>query len=121
MTRTGTPFWKWLLLFIAGCFLFLLAYAFSSIPTALDEAVKMIQQKHESESKKVLKSFPGNPEIEVMNGRYGAYISYQGSNYKIPRNLDPTTLTEEECQDIIKRQIEKTGSAPKRRIFKTRK
>ncbi len=87
----------------------------------LDEAVKMIQQKHESESKKVLKSFPGNPEIEVMNGRYGAYISYQGSNYKIPRNLDPTTLTEEECQDIIKRQIEKTGSAPKRRIFKTRK
>jgi len=87
----------------------------------LEEAVKMIQQKHESESKKVLKSFPGNPEIEVMNGRYGAYISYQGSNYKIPRNLDPTTLTEEECQDIIKRQIEKTGSAPKRRIFKTRK
>ena len=41
MTRTDTPFWKWLLLFIAGCFLFLLAYAFSSIPTALDEAVKM--------------------------------------------------------------------------------
>ena len=41
MTRTDTPFWKWLLLFIAGCFLFILAYAFSSIPTALDEAVKM--------------------------------------------------------------------------------
>ena len=41
MTRTDTPFWKWLLLFIAGCFLFLLAYAFSTIPTALDEAVKM--------------------------------------------------------------------------------
>ena len=56
-----------------------------------------------------------------MNGRYGAYIAYQGSNYKIPRNMDPTTLTEEECQDIIKRQIEKTGSAPKRRIFKTKK
>ena len=86
-----------------------------------DEAVKLIQNKRESESKKVLKSFAGNSELEVMNGRYGAYIAYQGSNYKIPRNMDPTTLTEEECQDIIKRQIEKTGSAPKRRIFKTKK
>jgi DNA topoisomerase-1 len=86
-----------------------------------EEAVHLIQQKRESESKKVLKSFPGNPDMEVMNGRYGAYIAYQGSNYKIPRNMDPSTLTEEECQDIIKRQIEKTGSAPKRRIFKTKK
>ena len=41
MTRTDTPFWKWLLLFIAGCFLFILAYAFSTIPTVLDEAVHM--------------------------------------------------------------------------------
>ena len=86
-----------------------------------DEAVRLIQNKRESESKKVLKTFPGNPDMEVMNGRYGAYIAYQGSNYKIPKNMDPSTLTEEECQDIIKHQIEKTGSAPKRRIFKTKK
>ena len=86
-----------------------------------EDAVKMIVSKREQESKKVIKSFPGNPEMEVMNGRYGAYIAYQGSNYKIPRNVDPTTLTENECQEIIKRQIEKTGSAPKRRIFKTKK
>ena len=87
----------------------------------LDEAVRMIQDKRDAESKKVLKSFPGNQDLEVMNGRYGAYIAYQGSNYKIPKSADPTTLTEEECMDIIKRQIEKTGSAPKRRIFKTKK
>ena len=87
----------------------------------LDEAVKLIVTKRESESKKVLKTFPGNPDMEIMNGRYGAYIAYQGSNYKIPKSSDPTTLTEEECQEIIKRQIEKTGSAPKRRIFKTKK
>ncbi len=87
----------------------------------LEEAVKMIQDKRDAESKKVLKSFPGNQDLEVMNGRYGAYIAYQGSNYKIPKSADPTTLTEDECMDIIKRQIEKTGSAPKRRIFKTKK
>ena len=87
----------------------------------LDEAVKLIVNKRESESKKVLKSFPGNADMEIMNGRYGAYIAYQGSNYKISKSIDPTTLTEDECMDIIKRQIEKTGGAPKRRIFKTKK
>ena len=87
----------------------------------LDEAIRMILSKRESESRKVLKSFPDNPEIEVMNGRYGAYIAYQGSNYKIPKSVDPSALTEEECQEIIRKQLEKTGSAPKRRIFKTRK
>jgi DNA topoisomerase-1 len=81
----------------------------------------MIQEKRDAESKKVLKTFTGNKDLEVMNGRYGAYIVYQGSNYKIPKNVDPASLTEDECMDIIKRQIEKTGSAPKRRIFKTRK
>jgi DNA topoisomerase-1 len=87
----------------------------------LEEAVRMIQDKRDAESKKVLKTFAGNKELEVMNGRYGAYIAYQGSNYKIPKNVDPASLTEDECMDIIKRQIEKTGSAPKRRIFKTKK
>lgn len=86
-----------------------------------DEAVKMILDKRDAESKKVLKSFPGNPDLEIMNGRYGAYIVYQGSNYKIPKSMDPAQLTEEECQDIIQKQIEKTGSAPKRRIFKQKK
>ena len=87
----------------------------------LDEAVELIRNKHESESKKVLKAFPEDTEIEILNGRYGAYISYQGSNYKIPRNMEPSALSVEECRDIIRKQIEKTGSAPKRRIFKTRK
>ena len=87
----------------------------------LEEAVRMIQDKRDAESKKVLKTFAANKELEVMNGRYGAYIAYQGSNYKIPKNVEPASLTEDECMDIIKRQIEKTGSAPKRRIFKTKK
>lgn len=87
----------------------------------LDEAVQMIKEKRESEIKKVIKSFPESPGLEVMNGRYGAYIAYQGSNYKIPKNQDPAALTLENCMEIINHQIEKTGSAPKRRIFKAKK
>ena len=87
----------------------------------LDDAVRLINEKRDNEAKKVIKTFPDNPEIEIMNGRYGAYIASQGSNYKIPKNVEPAQLTVEECQEIIRRQIEKTGSAPKRRIFKSRK
>ena len=87
----------------------------------LEDAIELIKNKHESELKKVLKSFPEDPEVEIMNGRYGAYISFQGSNYKIPKNTEPSELTAGECRELIKKQIAKTGSAPKRRIFKTRK
>lgn len=86
-----------------------------------DDAVKMILNKREMESKKVIKSFPEDPEIEIMNGRYGAYIAYKGSNYRIPKNMEASELSLDECMEIIRRQIEKIGSAPKRRIFKTKK
>lgn len=98
-----------------------LAGSADPLTITFEEAVRMIQEKREAESKKVLKSFPDNPDLEIMNGRYGAYIAYQGSNYKIPKSMEPAQLTEEECQSIIQKQIEKTGSAPKRRIFKQKK
>ncbi len=40
-------------------------------------------------------------DIEVINGRYGPYIKYAGSNYKIPKGSDAATLTEQACIDII--------------------
>lgn len=85
-----------------------------------DEAVELIKEKRESESKKVLKVFAENAEMQILNGRYGPYISYEGSNYKIPKGKVPTDLTFDECNEIIRLQIEKTGSAPRRRIFKAK-
>ena len=58
----------------------------------LEDAVELIRNKHEAESKKVLKSFAEDPDLEILNGRYGAYISYQGSNYKISRSMEPSAL-----------------------------
>ena len=87
----------------------------------LNDAIGLIQNKRDENSKKVLKSFSDDPDVEIMNGRYGAYISFQGSNYKIPKSSDPMELTSEDCHELIRQQIEKTGSAPKRRIFKSKK
>ena len=87
----------------------------------LDEAVTMLLEKRENESKKVIKTFDGEPDMEILNGRYGPYISYKGSNYKIPKGKVPVDLTLDECNEIMKAQIDKTGSAPRRRIFKSGK
>lgn len=71
----------------------------------LEEAVEMIQQKREGETKRLIKSFDEEPELQILNGRYGPYISFNKNNYKIPRTVtDPSALTLEECRDIIKEQ-----------------
>jgi len=54
-------------------------------------------------------------DIQVLNGRYGPYIKYNGSNYKIPAGKDAAALTESECRAIVENGTP-TGKA--RRIFK---
>ena len=66
----------------------------------------------EAEAKKHLKKFDEEPELEIMNGRYGPYIAYKGSNYKIPKDIVPEDLNLDACMEIIKLQSEKAASAP---------
>ena len=72
-------------------------------PTAIsyDEAVALIQGHRESEAKKVLKTFDEEPELMVLNGRYGPYIVYKKQNVKIPKGKDAAALTLEECRAIV--------------------
>ena len=72
-----------------------------------------------------LRSFDEEPELEVLNGKYGPYIAYKGVNYKLPKSMHERAreLTLEECMSFIQAQQEKEadteGSAPrKRRYFK---
>ena len=72
-------------------------------PTAitLDEAISLIMQHRESEAKKVLKTFDEEPELMVLNGRYGPYIVYKKQNIKIPKGKDAESLTLEDCRAIV--------------------
>ena len=72
-------------------------------PTAisLDEAVELIKAHRENEAKKVLKTFDEEPELMVLNGRYGPYIVYKKQNVKIPKGKDAASLTLEECRAIV--------------------
>ncbi len=68
-----------------------------------EQACALIKQKEKEEQERHLKQFAEEPELEVLNGRYGPYICYKGTNYRLPKNLHETArdLTLEQCMDII--------------------
>ncbi|MBR5118752.1 MAG: type I DNA topoisomerase [Muribaculaceae bacterium] len=67
----------------------------------IDDAAELIKEKRASEAKKVLMTFDEEPELQVMNGRFGAYIVYKKENYKIPKKYDASKLTLEDCRAIV--------------------
>ena len=66
-----------------------------------ERAVELIEAKREKDRKAVIKVFEEEPEIRILNGRWGPYISYQKKNYKIPKKINAEELTLEECRKII--------------------
>ena len=70
----------------------------------LDGAIRLIQEKRLQEAKRHLKAFEEDTKLEVMNGRYGPYIAYDGKNYRLPKALHEKAeeLTYEQCLDIVK-------------------
>ena len=86
---------------------------------SLEEAQQLIMGKRQAEAQKLIKTFDEDPDLQVLNGRYGPYISYQKQNYKIPRKLDAASLTLDECRAII--ADEANASRPKRKAATTRR
>ncbi len=67
----------------------------------LERAVEIIQAKREAEKNKVIREFPENPDLKVLNGRYGPYISYKKKNYRIPKKKDASALNFDDCMAIV--------------------
>ena len=84
----------------------------------LETAISLIEEKRKAEEQRHLKKFDEDPKLEVLNGRYGPYIAYDGANYRIPRDLHEKAaeLTYEQCMDIIK-----NPPAPKKRTATKKK
>ena len=70
----------------------------------------MIHKKHIEEEERHLKKFE-DVDMEILNGRYGPYIVYNGTNYRLPKNMHDRAkdLTLEECMRVIEGQAEKAG------------
>ncbi len=94
---------------------------FVSIPEGTDpltitaeEAIALIDEKRRKDEQRSLKKFSEEPELEILNGRFGPYIVYKKTNYKIPKSVShPEDLTLEGCMKIVAEAAEKP--APKRR------
>ena len=89
---------------------------FVSIPKGEDpytitpeRAVEIIQAKREADANKLIKAFPENPDITVLNGRFGPYIKAGTKNVKIPKGKEPSELTLEECVTFAANAPEKRG------------
>ncbi|MBR5455795.1 MAG: type I DNA topoisomerase [Bacteroidaceae bacterium] len=90
------------------------------LTVSLEEAAELIDAKRKAEAERVIKNFTGEHELQVLNGRFGPYIAYQNSNYKLPKNVTPAELTLEECLEIVKKQQE-GGKAPAKRKYTKKK
>jgi len=66
-----------------------------------ERGIEIILAKREADKNKILKQYEENKEVQILNGRWGPYISYQKKNYKIPKSKDPASLSLEECMKLI--------------------
>ena len=73
----------------------------------LEEAEQLILEKRAKEAERHIKKFDEEPELEILNGRYGPYIAYKGNNYKIPKDIVPQDLSLKSCLELVKIQDEK--------------
>ena len=69
-----------------------------------ERAIEIIEEKREVERNRLIQSLGADNEIQVLNGRFGAYFTRDKINYKIPKGTDAATLTLENCLELIAAQ-----------------
>ncbi len=79
-----------------------------------DRAVEIINEKRQKDLNNIILTFDQDPDMRVLNGRFGPYITYKKNNYKIPKGTEPSTLTYEACLAIM----EDPKNAPKKKVAK---
>ena len=101
---------------------------FVSIPKSIspaqitiEQAIELINEKRNAESNKIVKSFDEDEKLQLLNGRYGIYIAYDGVNYKIPKTYsEPQNMTFEQCMNVVNSQKDKPAKAKGAKTSKSR-
>lgn len=88
---------------------------FDSYTISLEKAIELIEAKRISDANRTIKLFTENPEIQVLNGRFGPYIKAGKKNVKIPKGKEPASLTLEECLTLAANAPEKKGRFGRKR------
>ena len=78
-----------------------LAKTDNPITINLKRAIELIIEKGQKKEKTIIKEFPENVDIKIIDGRYGPYIAASKANYRIPKDRKPEELSLQDCLDII--------------------
>ena len=78
----------------------------------LERAVEIIKAKIQADKDRIVSNFEGIPLVQVLNGRYGVFIQISPEkgkkiNVKIPKDVDPKTLSRQDCLDLMENQKKK--------------
>ena len=79
-----------------------------------ERAIELIEAKRKADAEKMIKVFPENEDVQILNGRYGPYIKVGKKNVKIPKDKEPKDLTLEECLELAEKAPEKKGRRKKK-------
>ena len=79
------------------------------LTVTLATAIRLIESKRQQEPQRHIKAFEEEPKLEVMIGRYGPYLAYDGKNYRLPMKLHDmaSELSREECMEFINTSMKK--------------
>ena len=95
--------------------------AFYSLPKDVDpldvseeQAIEIILDKRKRDSERIIKTFDENPDVKILNGRWGPYIEFGKQNVKIPKGKEPKDLTYEDCKALADAE----AKAPKKKFVK---
>jgi len=66
----------------------------------LEQALVLIAEKKEFEANRIIKTFEGT-DIQVLRGRYGPYITDGNKNARMPKDREPESMTQAECEELI--------------------
>ncbi len=88
----------------------------------LSRAIELIEEKREKDRQKFIKAFDEEPDLQILNGRWGPYIAYKKKNYRLAKDIeDPKSLTIEECIEIVNKTQKKKPAKKKTEKKKTKK
>ncbi len=76
---------------------------------SIERAIELIVEKREEDKNRLIKKFDEDATMELLNGRYGAYLKIGKKNFKLPKDVDPVKLTFAECIEISKNQPKPRG------------
>lgn len=82
-----------------------------------ERAIEIIIEKRKKDAEKLIKVFDEDPRMQILNGRWGPYISFGKQNIKIPKGKEPNDLSYQECVELA----EKDATTPKKGRFAKKK